>query len=387
MATQTNPRIKCHSCSKEIIHRRFFSHLHSQHHSDFWTPSNKKRVEKAIADHIVKEIFLEVKGYDVPFYFSPFSQRLYNKSITAKNDIQKHKEEKAQYFSLLTSLLSSTPAEKKTVTQVSEVTPAQKDELLALKKLLAIMAKELMLERREAAEKQHTIDTYRAKLVENGMTEEEVDDLEPLCDDEPEVFDYKKDILTKKHAQYVKSFDLSNSDEILQAKYSVSSVEPVVRPKQPDTPSPASLPDLPHTIPDDIPQQASSPETSYTSPTEAPTALPLQEPFLEPPSSAEPSSEPSHQQQPSEQQLLLPSSPEQPGLTRPLIKKQPKKATSAAELAAPAQVVEPVAAPPQPLPSLVKKPVKQMTSPSYQQFVYREPVPQYPKILQTSRRM
>ena len=235
MATQTNPKISCSFCKKLLTQRHFFHHLHTSHHSDLWTASNKKMLEKAIAKDAISDILLEIKGYDNLFYLSPFSQRLYTKLAAAKNDYKKHNNDRVKYKSLLTSLLSSSPVEKKVTTQVSQIAPPapeDKDEVLALKKLLAIMAKELMLERRDSAEKDCIIAAYKEKMIEQGMTEEEVDDLEPLSNEAPEEFNYKTDVLTKKHAQYIKSFDLTDYKAIEEAKYS-SSVSTSVAPQEP----------------------------------------------------------------------------------------------------------------------------------------------------------
>jgi hypothetical protein len=329
MASQTNPRIKCHYCSKEIIHRKFFSHLHSQHHSDFWTPCNKKSVERAIAAGMTREFSLEVKGYEMPFYFSPFSQRLYNKRATAQTDIAKHKDEKTQFTTLLSSLLSSPPAEKKVVTQVSVITPENKIDSLALQKMIVKLFSLVKSQRSkiDLLEKK----TEWLKEIVVGAELKEEDDIDDFFeDDDTEDTSLATDPLTKHDFKRLTGLTLKDFEDAGAKAYEQTEVKPAPKPVEKPQPKEEPVP-LPAVVPE----------------------APVPEPKPEPPAPV--------------------TAPE----LVPLPKPEPLAALPA---------IDPVPVAPAPAaPAVLKKPPRQAVS--YNQFVYREPQPQFPKILQTSKRI
>lgn len=148
MATDTNPRVKCHYCNKDVIHHTFYSHLASKHFDDLWTSENKGKVEDALKGREIKPLPLVVKGYDLFLYFSPVSGKIYTKMKSAQSSLNGKTEEefKAPLRSLFTV---AEPASKKVKVVVKEVVKVVKeggldaDEALALRRLLHMLYSEL----------------------------------------------------------------------------------------------------------------------------------------------------------------------------------------------------------------------------------------------------
>ena len=239
--SETNPRTKCYHCEREIIHSKLFRHLCYAHSPDFWTPNNKRMIQKAINKEGFSDIPLELKGYDVFYYFSPYSKRLYTKLTSAKKDVEKYQGNEKAYKTSLQAILEAAngvfipPAPQAQQTQQTQQTQQQKpqvlttqlhassdsDEVLALKKMLVILAKELMFELQEKQEKDDLIATYTAALIDKGMSEEEVNDMAPVFSNPPEVFDFKTHCMTKKHVKYL-SYDITDFKAVENAAYSTT---------------------------------------------------------------------------------------------------------------------------------------------------------------------
>lgn len=193
-------------------------------------------IQKAINKEGFSDIPLELKGYDVFYYFSPFSKRLYTKLNCAKKDMSKYEGDLVAYKSALETILEAangTPKVPQAAVEAATqpqpkpqpkpqpeppILSTDTDEVLALKKMLVILAKELMFERQEKQEKDDLIATYTAALIDRGMTEEEVDDMAPAFSSSPETFDFKTDCMTKKHMPYL-SFDISDFSAIEKTAY------------------------------------------------------------------------------------------------------------------------------------------------------------------------
>ena len=190
MTSDTNPRVKCHYCNKDVIHQKFYSHVASKHFDDFWTSENKGKVEDALKSRKVEPIPLVVKGYDLFLYYSPVSGRLYSKLKSAQASLTDKTEE--QFKAPLRSLFSvKTPSLEKGKVVVKEVIKVVKeeglshDENLALRRLLHNLYQDL----RDARER-----------ADDEIPEDET--LLSYCEDIPQL---------KKEVGYLKTISLVDS--------------------------------------------------------------------------------------------------------------------------------------------------------------------------------
>ena len=319
MAASTNPKITCSYCSKSITQRHLFHHLHTSHHEEFWTPSNRASVEKAIARGYQGDVLLTIKGHENFLYYSPYSQRLYMKKAAAENDYKKNNEKRATFSSLLSSLLSSSPAEKKVVTQVSVITPENKTDNLALQKMIVKLFSLVKSQRSKIDLLEKKTEWLKEIVVAAELKEEEdIDDF--FEDDDTEDTSLATDPLTKHDFKRLTCLTLKDFEDAGAKTYEQTEVKPAPKP----VPLPAVVPEAP----------APEPKPEPPAPITAPELVPLPKP-------------------------------------------EPLAALPATD---PAPVAPAPAAP-----AVLKKPPRQALS--YNQFVYREPQPQFPKILQTSKRI
>lgn len=226
MAASTNPKITCSYCSKSITQRHLFHHLHTSHHEEFWTPSNRASVEKAIARGYQGDVLLTIKGHESFLYYSPYSQRLYMKKAAAENDYKKNNEKRSTFSSLLSSLLSSSPAEKKVVTQVSEIAPENKTDLLALQKMIASLFDTVKKQRLVNEKLESKVEWLKGIVVEAKLKEEQ--DIDDYFDD-PEIDEttLATDPVTKNDFKRLIGLTLKDFEDASKKIYEQTEAKPV----------------------------------------------------------------------------------------------------------------------------------------------------------------